>query len=186
MRDTGTFAMWQVSTYESVSTGGNSVLLRPHFKANGSWTAYPGGPGNVEAVDISEAIGYDAANVIGKVIHERIVVDGTNIKTYFGPDADHLTLANDYTHSANMPLHKIGFRHSTGGGKELEISSYDNIVVKDAEGNVIYDYNFDNGSIGFTSTNGATSVKDGWLQVGTTAGYQYSNSCFRHNVPLTQ
>jgi len=169
MSGAGTFVMWQVSTYESTSTGGNSVLLRPHFKANNSWTAYPGGPGNVEAVDISETIGYAADTIEGKVIHERIEVDGTTIKTYFGPDADNLTLANTYVHSETVPLRKIGFRHScSDGSKETEVASYDNIVVKDFEGNVFYDMNFDNGSVGFTSTNGVAAVKDGWLQIGST------------------
>ena len=42
MRGTGTFVMWQINTFDD----GARTLLRPHFKENGVWTAYPGGPGN--------------------------------------------------------------------------------------------------------------------------------------------
>lgn len=177
MTDSGTFVMWQVSTYESRSKGGDQVLLRPHFKSNGNWTAYPDGPGNVEATDISSAVGYTASTIAGHVIHERIVVDGTNIKTYFGAEGttsqtpvSKLKLALDYTHTDTVPLNKIGFRQSNGGASmEQEITSYDNILVQDSLGNVIYDLDFENGSVGFKSTNGSLSVSNGWLTVGSTS-----------------
>jgi hypothetical protein len=69
---------------------------------------------------------------VGKKVHERIEVDGKVIKTYFGADADSLTLASTYTHSANIPLTNIGFRHSTVAGADYEVASFDNIVIRDA------------------------------------------------------
>ncbi|MCI8497407.1 MAG: family 78 glycoside hydrolase catalytic domain [Clostridiales bacterium] len=159
MQNTGTFVMWQVNTYD-----GDTVLLRPHFKQNGNWVAYPGGPGNVKAVDLTPAIGYKGSEAIGKKIHERIEVDGASIKTYFGQDADHLTLADTYTYSEAVPLGMIGFRHfSNNEFRPLnEVARYDNFIIKDAEGNVLYENNFENGSeTGFT---GGT-VKDGMLEI---------------------
>ena len=162
MSDSGSFACWQVNT----SIGG-SILLRPHFKANGNWTAYPGGPGNVQAVDVTSAIGYSIGEVIGKTVHERIEVNGRTVKTYFGKDENSLTLASTYTHSANLPLINIGFRHSTVAGADTEIATYDNIVVRDKDGNVIYENDFSGDTHHFSGSNYAVLV-DGKLRVGTT------------------
>lgn len=71
MQNSGTFVMWQVNTYAE----NGKVLLRPHFKKNGEWTAYPGGPGSVSATDITSAVKGNSANVIGKLVHERIEVN---------------------------------------------------------------------------------------------------------------
>lgn len=65
------------------------------------------------------------------------------LKTYFGKDADSLTLAYDYTHSEEIPLYNLGFRHDNSMGTGIpETSYYDNIVVRDAEGNVLYSNDF--------------------------------------------
>ncbi len=162
MPDTNNFILWQVNA----STGGDKMLLRPHFKANGNWTAYPGGPGNVQAVDITAAIGCKPSEVIGKTIHERIEVNGRVIKTYFGADENSLTLASTYTHSANVPLINIGFRHSSVAGQEIEIAAYDNLVVKDKDGKVLYQNDFSGDTVGFV---GASHIKleNGMLRVGT-------------------
>jgi len=162
MSDTGTFACWQVNT----SLGG-AILLRPHFKQGGNWTAYPGGPGNVQAVDITSAVGYSVGEVIGKTVHERIEVNGKVVKTYFGKDENSLTLAATYTHSANLPLVNIGFRHSTVAGADTEIATYDNIVIRDKDGKVIYENDFSESTHHFSGSSYATLV-DGKLRVGTT------------------
>ena len=170
MQDTGTFVMWQVNTYDGSNNnaGGDVVLLRPHFKKNGTWIGYPGLAGStVKAVDVSAAIGYKASTLEGNLVHERIVVDGKNIKTYFGPDADNMTLADDYTYTENVPLGKIGFRQSNSSGGAHEISSFDNIVVKDAAGEILYENDFsDTSDYGFSTTNGVMSFENGMLKVG--------------------
>ena len=163
MEDTGTFIMWQINT---TATPGR-VLLRPHFKSGGNWTAYPGGPGNVSAVDVTDAIG--ESNIVGKTVHERIEVDGKVIKTYFGMDANNMQLANTYTHSKKVSLSNIGFRHSSVDGGEKEVSYYDNIVIKDENGNVLYQNDFSNKETQVAGGKFA-KVENGMLKVGTTDG----------------
>ena len=178
MQDAKNFVMWQVSTYEDRAAGGDRVLLRPHFKVNGSWVAYPGGPGSVSAVDLTEAIGYTASELEGKVIHERIVVDGANVKTYFGPagttaetPTEELTLADDYTHTAELPFYGLGFRQSNDGeNKSQEITQIDNLIAVDLMGNVLYRNDFSRDNPGFAASNGTAVVtEDGWLQVGASS-----------------
>ena len=158
MQSSGTFVMWQINAATD-----SRVLLRPHFKENGNWTAYPGGPGNVQAVDISAAVGYNAATVIGKKIHERIEVSGRVIKTYFGPDTEHLTLASTYTHSAEIPLGTVGFRHDGQSG--YEVARYDNITVRDGAGNLLISDDFSSGEIDYIG-NEAAVLEDGMLKIG--------------------
>ena len=138
MSDKGTFVMWQVNTLQNEGR----ILLRPHFKSDGRWIAYPQGPGNVLAADVTSAVGYGGKEVIGKKIHERIAVDNKVIKTYFGKDSDSLTLANTYTHTSEIPLYNIGFRHSCVSSSETEIARYDNIVIRDADNKIIYKSDF--------------------------------------------
>ena len=163
MENNGAFVMWQVNTFDSPGR----VLLRPHFKSGGNWTAYPGGPGNVQAVDITSVIGYDSTGVIGKKIHERIEVDGKVVKTYFGNDSTSLQLANTYTHSSVIPLSNVGFRHSSENGTAKEVALYDNIVVKDSSGNVLYQNDFSLSDIDFSGS-GEVSLSGGMLRVGST------------------
>ena len=180
MKDSGTFVMWQVSSFEGPDTGmGDVVLLRPHFKSGGAWAGYPGMAGStVKAVDITEAIGYKASEIEGKQIHERIVVDGANIKTYFGSasatadtDISELKLADDYTYTSTVPFNGVGFRQGNDGpGHSQEITRYDNIIVKDFSGNVLYTNDFSDASKpGFeqASAAGEIGVVDGWLKVGS-------------------
>ena len=67
-----------------------------------------GRPGNVEAVDITPYVG-TPAQVRGKPLHERIVVSGDPVTTYFGSSADDLEQAAVYRHSEAIPLGGIGF-----------------------------------------------------------------------------
>ncbi len=163
VEDSGTFIMWQVNTWDQKGR----VLLRPHFKANGNWTAYPGGPGSVRAVDVTAAVGYDGNSVIGKKIHERIEVTGRTVKTYFGADENSLTLANEYRHTSEIPFSGIGFRHSSDSASSTEIALYDNIKVRDPEGNIMYENDFSSGVM----LTGASyySLQDGMLRIGTDA-----------------
>lgn len=164
MEDGGTFLMWQVNTL----SGNGKVLLRPHIKSEGNWVAFPGGPGEVEAVDVTDAIGYTAEELIGKRVHERIEVDGKMIKTYFGFDADSLKLASTYTHTAAVSLCNIGFRHNGGSRHDSEIARYGNIVIRDADGVTLYESDFAR-EIGFKGAE-QCAVQDGMLSVGRVGG----------------
>lgn len=161
----GDFAMWQLNT-EAGSGSDGRILLRPHFKEGGVWIAYPGGPGNVQAADVTEAIGYSATDVIGKVLHQRIEVDGRIVKTYFGKDENNLTLAHTYTHSTALPLYDIGFRHNSNASTKNDIGSYDNIVIQDADGNIIYSEDFSDERLGFIGS-AHIALENGMLKVGT-------------------
>jgi len=165
MQDAGSFVMWQINTYNGQKKDGK-VLLRPHFKSGGNWTAYPGGPGNVQAIDVTDAVGYTASELIGKTVHLCIEVDGRTVKTYLGKSANALTLASTYTHSANIPLYDIGFRHSTQSGNDHEVASYDNIVVKDSDGKILYENRFTTDTIDFSGA-APIEVQNGMLRVGT-------------------
>ena len=166
MQDNGTFAMWQVNTFNG-KNGDGKIWLRPHFKSGGNWTAYPGGPGNVQAIDVTSAIGYTAKEAVGKVIHERIEVDGRVVKTYFGKDASSLKLASTYTHSENLPLYNIGFRQNTDSTHDKEVASYGNIVIKNADGTTLYASDFTSGSVDFQGT-GHIALENGMVKIGTT------------------
>ena len=168
MKDTGTFVMWQVNAFDKKNQG--KILLRPHFKSGGTWTAYPGLSGsNVAEVDLNSAIGYTPETVIGQTVHERIVVNGTNIKTYFGPDADSLTLAYDYTHTEAIPLNNIGFRHYSNAADGTEIARYDNFVITDGDGKTLFREDFDDGEATMITTASYYSIADGQLKIGTTS-----------------
>ena len=181
MKDSGTFIMWQVSTFESKEL--DQIWLRPHFKSNGSWVGYPGQSGyNVEAVNISDKLGLKASELEGRetAVHERLVISGNNIKTYFGINGEtaetpteSLTLVYDFTYSGatSLPFYGIGFRQSNDGdGNSQEICQVDNIVAKcNKTGDVLYANDFSDGKPGFSASNGMASVTaDGWLQVGST------------------
>lgn len=162
MQGSGTFVLWQVNTHAE----NGRVLLRPHFKKNGNWTAYPGGPGNVSATDVTSAVKGSSATAIGKLVHERIEVNGKTVKTYFGENPQSLTLANEYTHSENIPLGNVGFRHCSENN-EQEIARYDNITVKNQSGTILYENDFSSQNAGFSGAEYIT-VEDGMLKVGTT------------------
>jgi hypothetical protein len=184
MKDIGTYAMWQINTYYGKGSDGR-ILLRPHFKSAGTWTAYPDGPGNVQAVDITKAIGFSATEIIGKTVHARIEVDGKVIKTYFGGSSDTLTLASTYTHSANIPLYDIGFRQSVSTDSDKELGSYDNIVVKDADGKVLYSQDFSDGVLDFAGAS-CISIENGMAKAGsvTTAGEFVFKRVSENSLPV--
>lgn len=182
MEDSNTFLMWQVNTMD----GEGRILLRPHIKEKGNWIAYPGGPGTMSAVDVTEAIGCSAADLIGKKVHQRIEVEDSVVRTYFGADAHHLTLASVYTHPSPIPLCNIGFRHSG----IAEIARYGNILLRDGTGNVLYQSDF----LRLLDFKGAPSCRaeDGMLRIGAYGGGEQvcvrtkggSLPVFRKNVPV--
>ena len=162
MIDSNSFAMWQINSYQGAHSNGK-VILRPHFKSNGNWK----GPSGDEEVDLTEAIGFSADEVIGELLHARIDVDGKVIKTYFGQDENSLMLVSTYTNSVDVPLYNIGFRHSGSENGDMEIGSYDNIVIKDADGGVLYEQDFSNSDLDFIGES-RISVENGMVRVGGT------------------
>lgn len=151
MEDRETFVLWQVSAGEAEGR----VLLRPHFKSGGRWTALPDGegcrpeklpvfvsesvPGKIRPVDLTKALDREGRGILGKTIHERIEVDGRTIRTFFGEDPDRLTLAAVYTHSEAIPLRNIGFRQYTAPSGAKEVACYGNLVVRGKSGSVLYE-----------------------------------------------
>ena len=166
-----TFVLWQVNAESGY--GGSDIILRPHISYNGSWKATPGSVSTTTSVSgaasvkLTPAIGYNDSEIIGKTVHERIEVDGLTVKTYFGTDADNLTLAATNTFGSDyadiLKLNKIGFRHNLNG--PVEICKYDNIVVKDGNGNVVYSEDFE-GEIPVFTGNIEITAQDGMLVVG--------------------
>lgn len=156
--DSGNFYMWQVSTYESKTL--NQVWVRPHIYRNGSWFRYPGLNGG-QNYDVTSAIGYSATDLIGKLIHIQIDVDGKTVKTYFGTGANK-ALACTYTNDVDIPLYKIGFRHNSDQNAK-EVTRFDNFLIQDNSENIIFQDNFsDPSNPNFT---GGT-ITNGMLQVG--------------------
>lgn len=156
VKDANNLIMWQLNT---VTSGGTRLYLRPHVKSGGSWST-PAGD-----IDISEAAGYDGKTVLGKLLHERIEVDGRTIKTYLGEDANSLRQVSSYTHSGKIALGKLAFRmHSN----ENEVAKFDNLVVRDAAGEIIYQNDFSEAA-GFSGTD-AIELVDGMLKVGNNLG----------------
>ncbi|MBQ7354619.1 MAG: alpha-L-rhamnosidase N-terminal domain-containing protein, partial [Clostridia bacterium] len=132
----------------------------------GNWTAYPGGPGNVQAADVTAAFAFAGGSIVGKTVHQRIEVDGKVIKTYFGADADNLTRANTYTHCSNIPLSNIGVRQSSAAGADYEVARYDNIVIRDADGKVIFETDFSGEKSNFAGSAQVT-LQNGMLKAGS-------------------
>jgi len=138
MKDKRNFFMWQVNPSLS-----DRILLRPHQKKNGTWTVLG------EAADITDAIGCSAKELPGKLIRERIEVNGKTVKTYFGKDGAPFKLASEYTHTEDIPLNCIGFRNYPDIPKAKAITEYGNIIITDKNGNVIYKNDFSDNNTGF-------------------------------------
>ena len=116
MKNSANYLMWQVNISNGESQ--NKTLLRPHFRENGNWNGYSG----ASDTDVTAAVG-TPNEAKGKLRHMRIVVNGKNIKTYLGVDANNLQMVLDYTHTTEVPLYNIGFRHDN------EQARFDNIRV---------------------------------------------------------
>ena len=157
-KDSNNFFMWQVNSYDFRAS--KAVYLRPHIKQSGNWTVLPPTSGGFgPEVNITSAIGYDSDNVIGKSVHMQIAVDNGVIKTYFNNSQEPVST---YNYGSVIPLEKIAFRHNTDHNA-TEIARYDNLVIKDKTGSILYENDFsDANSTGFV---GGT-WKDGMLQVG--------------------
>ena len=161
-KGSGDFFMWQVNTFDFRAD--NAVYLRPHIKQGNSWVVLPASSnGKGPEVNITDAVGYTGSELIGKTIHMKIAVDNGVIDTYFNGSE---TSVLHYDFGKVIPAGKILFRQNTDQNA-TEIAKYDNIVVKDGDGNVLFEEDFSDATN--PSFNGGT-IEDGMLKVGKTTG----------------
>ncbi len=158
MPDTRNFIMWQLNL-----TNSSATRVRPHVQVNGAWTSSTN-------LDITGKLG-TPSDLLGKTLYERIEVNGTKIKTYLGTDPDNLILVDDtYTASAPVVLQRIGARVDTSSTKAPEIATYDNIVIRDGDGSLIYSEDFSDASkVAITGNETATAyaIENGILRLGS-------------------
>jgi len=102
----------------------------------GKWNVWPGTKGK----PVSDILGYSSAEVMGKKIHERCVVDGKTVSVYLGRDENSLTFVDSFTHSE--PLELLNFDSRRKIGKFDESAPYEKLVIRDAEGNVVFENSF--------------------------------------------
>ena len=136
--DSNNFLMWQFNSREG--------SFKPHQRVGGTYktlTSVKISQSTDSVYNILQGNGdktsaADTANR-GITYHARIQVTGATVKTWLGSSADNLTLISTYTYSSQIPLGKLGFRQGDG----TEKAYYDNIVVTDSKGNVVYENRFD-------------------------------------------
>ncbi len=133
--DASSFFMWQINSKNYPGR----VYLRPHIRKNGSWVVLPSGSNEK---DITEAIGYSARDIIGKKIHMKITVNDNVVDICFGNST---TSAYTYTYTESIPAGKIAFRQFSGSDA-YEVAGYDNIVVKNHLGEVLFKEDFSDSS----------------------------------------
>ena len=158
-RDRNNFIMWQVNAQSA-----DSVRLRPHVQAGGGWRA-------TSEYNITKQIGFTGAEAIGKEIHMKIEVkDGKTVDTYFNGSETSVATWNIPSSAAvgesgEFTLGKLMFRHMNDINSN-ESTRYDNIVVRDENGNVIFEEHFDDPSNTGFDPDVAVEVVDGMLKVG--------------------
>ncbi|MBQ8827754.1 MAG: hypothetical protein IJZ90_01250, partial [Clostridia bacterium] len=161
VRDKKNYVYMQIN---AVNSSYGAVLLRPHVFNAGALK-------DRKEIDISNAIGYTASEIIGKTIHIKIAVENGIIKTYFNNSTEPV-----YTYSVpdtaafnsegKFTLGKLMFRHVTNDNYSLEeIALWDNLKVTDENGNVIFEETFDDDDSGFETGDGIC-VENGTLNLG--------------------
>ena len=139
--DSNNFLMWQFNSREG--------SFKPHQRVGGTYktlTSVKISQSTDSVYNILQGVGdkstaADNANR-GITYHARMQVTGATVKTWLGSSADDLTLISTYTYTSLIPLGKLGFRQ----GDSTEKAYYDNIVVTDSKGNVVYENRFDTAS----------------------------------------
>lgn len=127
--DLNNMLMWQVNTVDH-----DFVSLRPHQWKNGGASCFAD-------VDISSVFPTkDDAN--GKTAHMTIAFDNGNVVTSInGTKVDERNVGSSWT------IGKIGFRQVlSNDGVTPEISLFDNLSIKDGEGNVLFAEDFTDSS----------------------------------------
>jgi hypothetical protein len=118
-KDTSNLYLWQINT--EVDPG--KVMLRPHLEVNGSFSHL------VPDIDISNVI---TQQNVGRQHHLRVEANGPQITTWV--DGVQVDTLSDPTFSTGT----IGFRV----GDSTEDSRYDNLVVRDLDGNELFSDDF--------------------------------------------
>ncbi len=155
--DTNNLMMWQINTYQS---SGNEIYLRPHIKSSGNWST-PSGD-----VAISEKLGgMKGGDLLGHLMHMRLVVDNKRVQTYLGESSDSLVLVNTYNGSKALTLCNFGLRLH---GNENEKARIDNLKITDVQGNIIYENGFES-QTGMQASGGTVTLEGGML-VGIPSG----------------
>ena len=121
------FYMWQINAYNNWY-----VHLRPHKIVNGNYTT-------IEETNISNDLGYISSEAFGKTFHIKISADNGVIKTYINNKAEPSSTVDLGT---PINLGKIIFR-GYSSAKVTEKSTYDNIVIKDGVGNILFSEDFE-------------------------------------------
>ena len=155
--DSNNFLMWQFNSREGA--------FKPHQRVGGTYktlTSVKISQSTDSVYNILQGVGdkssaADNANR-GITYHARMQVTGATVKTWLGSSADDLTLINTYTYTSLIPLGKLGFRQGDG----TEKAYYDNIVVTDSKGNVVYENRFDT-AVNNDLTGEAREIVDGRL-----------------------
>ncbi len=145
--------MWQINT---VDTNGVKLLLRPHVMQKGTWSTFNGN------IDITAASGLsNGRDIIGKSMHLRMEVEGKTVTTYLSPVGETLKQVDRQTVTYNTDLHTIGFRLAASANERAKV---DTIVIRDADGAVLYENDFSAGTVeDFSVSGGSAQVQNGYL-----------------------
>ena len=136
------FYMWQINAYNNWY-----VHLRPHKISNGNYTT-------LQETNISNDIGYISSEVFEKPFHIKISVDNGIVKTYINNKTEPSSTVDL---GMQINLGRIIFR-GYSSAKVTEKSSYDNIIIKDGVGNVIFSEDFEGDECTSFNTNSDSLV----------------------------
>lgn len=115
--------MWQINLEKT------TARIRPHSRINATWGTK------------SANLDMTSAELSGTTVHMQIAVSGKTVKTYLGATAADRKLVHTYTAVEPILLRQFGPR-SNCDGKANEFGVYDNIVVRGADGSVIFAEDF--------------------------------------------
>lgn len=150
-KDNSNFLMWQINTFEKKFKGVTS--FRPHQWVKGAAAC-------IDEFTIEDVIPVETQK---EQHHIKIEVDGNQITTFI----DDTQI--DQRTSQYAAYGKLGFRQTYNPGDCDEQAAYDNIVVKDGTGNILFSDNFDSG---INNNFSIGSVNSGELVVSNALGLQ--------------
>jgi Alpha-L-rhamnosidase N-terminal domain./Bacterial alpha-L-rhamnosidase. len=153
--DSTNYYMWQIAAYSWCS----GIMLRPHKCTNGSFAT-------IGAQPYLPTVFPTKADGINKESHLKIDVNNGLIQTYVN------TILVDTRTVAAFDLGNIGFRSTSGGGND-EISYADNVVVKNASGDIIFEEDFSDSS-NFNFTTG--TIESGKLKLHNEGAFFQKNA----------
>lgn len=125
MQEANSFYMWQVNL--DVQPG--KAIFRPHKCVGGSFSV-------MKEADVTDVM--SAGTGMNGLHSMKIEVSGTEIKTYIDG-----TLIDTMTDAAILPLGGVGLRN-VESADDHQVTWYDNIVVRDDTGHVLFSEDFEN------------------------------------------